>query len=58
MVGNKGMNRNNTKLKRKIEDDAELLTESRKKAKIEDDLKEKYLDGLSKADMGLTSLCK
>lgn len=57
-MGNKGMNRNNTKLKRKTEDDVELLIESRKKAKIEDDLKEKYQDGLSQADLGLTSLHK
>lgn len=38
--------------------DVELLTESRKKAKIEEDLKEKYHNGLSQADLGLTSLCK
>lgn len=52
------MDKDNTKLKRKIEDDVELLAESRKKAKIEEDLKEKYHDGLDEADLGLTSLCK
>lgn len=48
----------NTKLKRKSKDDVELLAKTRKKAKIEEDLKEKYQDGLAQVDLGLTSLCK
>ncbi|KAI5418204.1 hypothetical protein KIW84_042730 [Lathyrus oleraceus] len=52
------MDRDNTKLKRKSQDDAKLLAESWKKAKIEEDLKEKYQDGLSQDDLGLTSLRK
>ncbi|KAI5435049.1 hypothetical protein KIW84_021761 [Lathyrus oleraceus] len=47
----------NTKLKWESESDFEILAESRKKAKIEEYLKEKYQDGLSQADMGLASLC-
>lgn len=34
------------------------MVESRKKAKVEEELREKYQDGLSWADLGLTSLCK
>ena len=50
------LDRDHAKLKRKSEEDIELLSESRKKAKIEENLKEKYQDGLAQADMGLTSL--
>lgn len=52
------MDRDNTKLKKKSEDNDELLAESGKKAKIEEDLKEKYQDGLSQVYLGLTSLFK
>ncbi|XP_050896290.1 uncharacterized protein LOC127103035 [Lathyrus oleraceus] len=46
------------KLKRKSEEDIELLTEIIKKDKIEENLKDKYQDGLAQANIGLTSLKK
>lgn len=52
------MDKDNTKLKRKSEDDVELLAKSMKKAKIKEYLNEKYRDGLSQADLELYSLCK
>ncbi|KAI5430408.1 hypothetical protein KIW84_034840 [Lathyrus oleraceus] len=52
------LDRDHAKLKKKSEEDLELLSESRKKAKLEEDLKEKYQEGLTQADMGLSSLRK
>lgn len=52
------MDKKNARLGRKREDDAELLVESRKRAQIKEDLKEKYQDCLIGADLGLTSLHK
>lgn len=52
------LDRDHAKFKRKSEEDLELLSESRKKAKLEENLKEKYQDVLAQADMGLSSLRK
>ncbi|KAI5396525.1 hypothetical protein KIW84_062661 [Lathyrus oleraceus] len=52
------LDRDHAKMKRKSEDDLELLSEIRKKAKLKEDLKEKYQDGLDQADIGLSSLRK
>ncbi|KAI5419245.1 hypothetical protein KIW84_043426 [Lathyrus oleraceus] len=56
IYGLHALDRDHARLKRKSEEDLELLEESRKKAKIEEDLKEKYQEGLAQADMGLSSL--
>ncbi|KAI5389883.1 hypothetical protein KIW84_075261 [Lathyrus oleraceus] len=50
------LDKDHARLKRKSEEDLELLSESRKKAKIKEDLKEKYQEGLAQADMGLIPL--
>ncbi|KAI5430338.1 hypothetical protein KIW84_034790 [Lathyrus oleraceus] len=52
------LDRDHAKLKRKSEEDLELFSESRKKEKLKEDLKEKYQDGLAQADMGMSSLRK
>ncbi|KAI5391068.1 hypothetical protein KIW84_076073 [Lathyrus oleraceus] len=52
------LDRDHARLKRKSEEDLKLLSERRKKAKIEEDLIKKYQEGLAQADMGLSSLCK
>ncbi|KAI5420304.1 hypothetical protein KIW84_044184 [Lathyrus oleraceus] len=52
------LNIEHAKLKRKSEEDIEDLKERRKKAKIEENLNDKYQDNLSQADMRLTSLRK
>ncbi|KAI5386470.1 hypothetical protein KIW84_072847 [Lathyrus oleraceus] len=52
------LDRDHARLKKKSEEDLELLSESRKKDKIEENLKEKYQEGLAQADMGLSSLRK
>ncbi|KAI5396865.1 hypothetical protein KIW84_062916 [Lathyrus oleraceus] len=46
------LDKDHARLKRKSEEDLELLSESKKKAKIEEDIKEKYQEGLSQADTG------
>ncbi|XP_050916343.1 uncharacterized protein LOC127131465 [Lathyrus oleraceus] len=48
--------RENMRLKRNNEVDIELFVESKKKAKIAEDLKEKYQYGLARVDLGLSSL--
>ncbi|KAI5445603.1 hypothetical protein KIW84_013721 [Lathyrus oleraceus] len=52
------LDRDHAKLKRKSEEDLELLSEIRKKDKLEEDLKEKCQEGLAQADMGLSFLRK
>lgn len=52
------LDKDHAKLKRKSEEDIKMLTKHRKKAKIEENLKEKHQEGLAQADMGLTSLRK
>lgn len=52
------LDRDHARLKRKSKEDLELLAESRKKAKIEEDLKEKYQERLDQAHIGLSSLRK
>ncbi|XP_050893170.1 uncharacterized protein LOC127098588 [Lathyrus oleraceus] len=52
------LDRDHAKLKRKSEEDIELLSESRKMEKIKENLKDKYQDSLTQAYMGLISLRK